>query len=147
MVDAVPVVGKSVSVAGGALSHGRFIYSWDFKGYDDTSMLTTTSSKFVGVVAIAYLVVFFALASGMVNAIIEGGSRGEAFILPSRSVQTSGETVVITLLLFIGMAGTFLLYESGRSLDPRAQKAMLISGFGAMGVALLIGFMLVSVKL
>jgi hypothetical protein len=45
------------------------------------------------------------------------------------------------------MAGTFLLYESGRSLDPRAQKAMLISGFGAMGVALLIGFMLVSVKL
>lgn len=109
-------------------------------------MLTTTSSKFVGVVAIAYLVVFFALASGMVNAIIEGGSSG-AFILPSRSVQTSGETVVITLLLFIGMVGTFLLYESGRSLDPRAQKAMLISGFGAMGVALLIGFMLVSVKL
>jgi hypothetical protein len=112
-------------------------------------MLTTTSSKVVGVVAIAYLVVFFALASGMVNAIIEGGSSGSsrAFILPSRSVQTSGETVVITLLLFIGMAGTFLLYESGRSLDPRAQKAMLISGFGAMGVALLIGFMLVSVKL
>jgi hypothetical protein len=85
----------------------------------------------------------------MVNAIIEGGSSGSsrAFILPSRSVQTSGETLVITLLLFIGMAGTFLLYESGRSLDPRAQKAMLISGFGAMGVALLIGFMLVSVKL
>lgn len=111
-------------------------------------MLTTTSSKFVVVVAIAYLVVFFALASGMVNAIIEGGStRRGAFILPSRAVQTFGETVVITLLLFIGMVGTFLLYESGRSLDPRAQKAMLISGFGAMGVALLIGFMLVSVKL
>jgi hypothetical protein len=134
-------------VAGGALSHGRFIYSWDFKGYDNTSMLTTTSSKFVVVIAIAYLVVFFALASGMVNAIIEGGSRRGAFILPSRAVQTFGETVVITLLLFIGMVGTFLLYESGRSLDPRAQKAMLISGFGAMGVALLIGFMLVSVKL
>jgi hypothetical protein len=108
-------------------------------------MLTTTS-KAAGVIAIAYLAAFFALASGLVNALIEGG-RTSAFIIPSRSVQTTGETIVITLLLFIGMAGTLLLYQSGRTQDPRAQKAMLISGFGAMGVALLIGFMLISVKL
>ncbi len=108
-------------------------------------MLTTTS-KVAGLVAIAYLVVFFTLASGLVNSLIEGRNI-EAFIVPTRTVQTTGETIVITLLLFIGMGGTFMLYESGKSLNPRAQKALMISGFGAIGIALLIGFMLIGVKL
>jgi hypothetical protein len=62
-------------------------------------------------------------------------------------VQTAGETVVVTLLLFIGMGGAFMLYESGKSLNPKAQQALMISGFGAIGITLLIGFMLVGVKL
>jgi hypothetical protein len=108
--------------------------------------MITTSSKFAGIVAVAYLTVFFALASGLINSLIEGG-RTSAFILPSRSVQTTGETIVITMLLFIGMAGAFMLYQSGKTQDSRAQKALLVSGFGAIGTALLIGFMLVNVKL
>src|SRR5881397_112105 len=51
---------------------------------------------------------FFALASGMINAIIEGRNLS-GFVLPTRSAQTVGETVVITLILFIGMVGTFML--------------------------------------
>jgi hypothetical protein len=108
-------------------------------------MLTSTS-KVVWVVAVGYLVFFFALASGMINAIIEGRSLG-GFVLPSRSAQTIGETVVITMILFIGMSGTFMLYHSGRSANPKVQQALLISGFGVLGIALLLGFILVNVKL
>jgi len=108
-------------------------------------MLTSTS-KFVWVAAVAYLAFFFALASGMINAIIEGRNIA-GFILPTRAAQTIGETVVITLVLFIGMAGTFMLYHSGRSTNPKVQQALLIAGFGVLGIAMLIGFILVSVKL
>jgi len=108
-------------------------------------MLTSTS-KVVWIVAVAYLALFFTLASGVINAIIEGRSLS-GFVLPSRSAQTIGETVVITLILFIGMAGTFMLYHSGRSANPKVQQALLISGFGVLGIALLLGFILVNVKL
>jgi len=104
-------------------------------------MLTSTS-KFVWVAAVAYLAFFFALASGMINAIIEGRNIA-GFILPTRAAQTIGETVVITLVLFIGMAGTFMLYHSGRSTNPKVQQALLIAGFGVLGIAMLIGFILV----
>ena len=108
-------------------------------------MLTSTS-KVVWIVAVAYLSFFFALASGMINAIIEGRDI-DGFVLPTRSVQTIGETVVITLILFIGMAGTFMLYHSGRAANPKVQQALLIAGFGVLGIALLLGFILVNVKL
>ncbi len=115
-----------------------------FKSYN--SIMLTTPSKVVWIVAVAYLTIFFALASGMINALIEG--RGiNRFMIPSRSAQTIGETVVITLILFMGMAGAFMLYNSGRSANPKVQKALLIAGFGVLGIALLLGFILVGVKL
>ena len=108
--------------------------------------MLTTPSKVVWIVAVAYLTIFFALASGMINALIEG--RGiNRFMIPSRSAQTIGETVVITLILFMGMAGAFMLYNSGRSANPKVQKVLLIAGFGVLGIALLLGFILVGVKL
>jgi len=108
-------------------------------------MLSSTS-KVLWIVAVAYLAFFFALASGMINAIIEGRNVA-GFILPTRAAQTIGETVVITLILFIGMAGTFMLYNSGKSSNPKVQQALLISGFGVLGIAMLVGFILVNVKL
>jgi hypothetical protein len=47
----------------------------------------------------------------------------------------------------MGMAGAFMLYYSGRSANPKVQKAMLIAGFGVLGIALLVGFILIGVKL
>jgi ABC-type polysaccharide transport system permease subunit len=115
-----------------------------FKSYNN--IMLTTPSKVVWIVAVAYLTTFFALASGVINALIEG--RGiNRFMIPSRSAQTVGETVVITLILFMGMAGAFMLYNSGRSANPKVQKALLIAGFGLLGIALLLGFILVGVKL
>jgi len=108
--------------------------------------MLTSPSKVVWIVAVGYLAFFFALASGLINSVIEGRNlRG--FIIPARSAQTIGETVVITLILFIGMAGTFMLYSSGKSSNPQVQKALLITGFGVIGIALLLGFILVNVKL
>ncbi len=115
-----------------------------FKSYN--RIMLTTHSKVVWIAAVAYLTTFFALASGLINALIEG--RGiNRFMIPSRSAQTIGETVVITLILFMGMAGAFMLYYSGRSPNPKVQKALLIAGFGVLGIALLLGFILVGVKL
>jgi hypothetical protein len=125
------------------LMEGLFIVRI-FKSYNNIMLMPP--SKVVLIVAIAYLTTFFAFASGMINALIEG--RGiNRFMIPSRSAQTIGETVVFTLILFIGMAGTFMLYQSGRSANPKVQKALLIAGFGMLGIALLVGFMLVGVKL
>jgi hypothetical protein len=122
---------------------GLFIVR-SFKNYN--KIMLTTRSKVVWIVAIAYLTTFFALASGMINALIEGRGINQ-FIIPSRSAQTVGETVVITLILFMGMAGAFMLYHSGRSPNPKVQKALLIAGFGILGIALLLGFILVGVKM
>ena len=125
------------------LMEGLFIVRI-FKSYNNIMLMPP--SKVVWIVAVAYLTTFFALASGMINALIEG--RGvNRFMIPSRSAQTVGETVVVTLILFIGMAGTFMLYQSGRSANPKVQKALLIAGFGVLGIALLLGFILVGVKL
>ena len=115
-----------------------------FKSYNN--IMLTTPSKVVWIVAVAYLTTFFALASGLINALIEG--RGiNRFMIPSRQAQTVGETVVLTLILFMGMAGAFMLYQSGRSANPKVQKALLIAGFGVLGIALMLGFILVGVKL
>jgi hypothetical protein len=115
-----------------------------FKSYND--IMLTTPSKVVWIVAVAYLTTFFALASGLINALIEG--RGiNRFMIPSRQAQTVGETVVLTLILFMGMAGAFMLYQSGRSANLKVQKALLIAGFGVLGIALMLGFILVGVKL
>jgi dolichyl-phosphate-mannose--protein O-mannosyl transferase len=125
------------------LMEGLFIVR-SFKSYN--KIMLATRSKVVWIVAVAYLTTVFALASGLINSLIEG--RGiNRFMIPSRSAQTVGETIVFTLILFMGMAGAFMLYYSGRSPNPKVQKALLIAGFGVLGIALLLGFILVGVKM
>ena len=102
--------------------------------------------KYVSVMAVIYLAFFFALASGLVNAIIEGKNL-KTFIVPSRNVQTLGETIVITIILFMGMAGIYLLYQAGRNVNPRSQQGLVLAGFSVLAVALGTGFFLVGVKL
>jgi hypothetical protein len=99
------------------------------------------------IVAVTYLVIFFLLGSGVFNSIIEGpGVSTSTFIVPSRSVQTIGETIVTTMILFIGMAGAFLLYRSGKAVNPKTQGGLLVAGFATMGIALILGFRLVGIK-
>lgn len=101
--------------------------------------------KAAGIIAVIYLAIFFALASGLVNSIIEGRNI-KTFIANSRSVQTIGETVVMTMILFMGMGGVFLLYQAGKTASLRSQQGLLIGGFGILGVALMVGYLLISAK-
>lgn len=110
------------------------------------AMFAAGASRIALIVAGGYLVVFFALASGVVNSLIEGvGTR--AFIIPTRSVQSIGETVAITFILFVGLAGIMLLYNAARTNAARTQRALLASGFAVLLGSLFLGYLLVSLKI
>ena len=104
-------------------------------------------SKIVLIASVLYLVLFFALVSGIFNAILEGSltPRG-TFIIPSRSAQTLGETIVTTMILFMGIVGAYLLYRSGQALTTKNQEALLAAGFGVLSISLTLGLMLVNMK-
>jgi hypothetical protein len=109
--------------------------------------LSPKKSRIVTIAAIVYLIAFFALASGIFNALIEGVAAGsQAFILPTRSAQTLIETIVFVFILFIGMGGALLLYRAGRSATSKTQAAFLASGFALIGISLMLGFTLVNLK-
>lgn len=108
-------------------------------------MLTSTS-KYITIATVLYLVAFFAFASGLVNSIIEGG-RSTQFIIPSRSIQTIGETIVIVVILFMGMFGAYLLYNSGKTTSSKSQWAFLSGGFTVLTIALIVGFNIVKIKI
>jgi hypothetical protein len=110
------------------------------------AMFVAGASRIALIVAGGYLVVFFALASGVVNSLIEGvGTR--AFIIPTRSVQSIGETVAITFILFVGLAGIMLLYNAAKANAARTQRALLASGFAVLLGGLFLGYLLVSLKI
>lgn len=111
------------------------------------SLLTGGSMPKVAIiVASGYLIALFVLASGVVNAAVEGaGAR--SFILPVRTVQTAGETVAMTFTLFIGLTGAIMLYRAGKAHAPRTQQGLLAGGFGILAIGLFIGYLLVNLKL
>ena len=82
--------------------------------------------------------------------LFQGNGEGagiQAFIIPSRSVQTLGETAAITFILFFGLAGTLLLHRAGAVTSPKAQKSMLGGGLGIIAIAMVIGYLLIGAKL
>jgi hypothetical protein len=102
-------------------------------------------SKYITIGAVLYLVIFFAFASGLVNSIIEG-SNARAIVVPSRSVQSIGETVVTIMILFMGMVGIYLLYQAGMAPSMRNQWVYVTSGFVTVAIALVLGYNLVQLK-
>jgi hypothetical protein len=109
--------------------------------------MSPRKSKLIFISAVIYLVVFFALASGMFNATIEGVAAGSgAFILPTRSAQTLIETIVMIFILFIGVGGAIILYRAGKAGTSKTQGAFLVSGFALIAISLMLGFTLVNLK-
>ena len=108
--------------------------------------MLTSSSKYITIATVIYLVAFFAFASGLVNSIIEG-ARSKDFIIPSRSIQTIGETIVIVVILFMGMFGAYLLYNSGKTTTLKSQWGLLAGGFTVLTIALIVGFSIVKIKI
>jgi hypothetical protein len=109
--------------------------------------ISSKTSKIVIVAAIIYITTFFALASGLINALIEGAAASsQAFILPTRSAQTLIETVVLVFVLFIGMGGAIMIYRAGQGGTAKTQGLFLASGFALVVISLMIGFSLVNLK-
>jgi hypothetical protein len=104
-----------------------------------------SKSKYITIAAIVYLVLFFAFASGLVNSIIEG-SRATGLVVPSRSIQTIGETIVTVMILFMGMFGAYLLYLVGKATSVKNQWTFVTSGIVVITIALVLGFNLVKIK-
>jgi hypothetical protein len=112
-----------------------------------TPSISPKTSKLVIVAAIVYVIAFFALASGLINALIEGATASsQAFILPTRSAQTLTETVVLVFILFIGMGGAIFIYKAGQGGTTKTQGAFLASGFALVAISLMLGFSLVNLK-
>lgn len=111
-------------------------------------LLNFTKSKTILIVSVVYLIIFFALSSGLINAIIEGSNLPEGVtFIPSRSIQTISETTIMTLILFVGMSGTFLLYKSGFAITPKTQYGFLAGGFFTVVMSLVLGLMLINNKI
>jgi hypothetical protein len=109
--------------------------------------ISSKTSKIVIVAAIIYITTFFALASGLINALIEGAAASsQAFILPTRSAQTLIETVVLVFVLFIGMGGAIMIYRAGRGGTSKTQGLFIASGFALVAISLMLGFSLVNLK-
>ena len=105
-------------------------------------------SKLILVISVIYLIFFFALSTGLINAILEDVNVPEGLtIVPSRSLQTLSETIIITLILFVGVFVSFLLYRSGQSNTPKTQYGFLIGGFFVIAMSLVLGLMIINIKL
>ena len=109
--------------------------------------ISSKTSKIVIVAAIIYIITFFALASGIINALIEGAvASSQAFILPTRSAQTLIETVVLVFILFVGMGGAIMIYRAGQGGTAKTQGLFLASGFALVAISFMLGFNLVNLK-
>jgi hypothetical protein len=104
--------------------------------------------KVAMIVAGGFLIAFFVLASGVVNAAVEGtGVRTTSFPLPIRTVQTPAETVAMTFILFVGLAGAILIYRAGKAYAPRTQQGLLAGGFAILAAGVMLGYLFVNLKL
>jgi hypothetical protein len=95
------------------------------------------------------MLAFVIFASGIVNTILEGlrPEYAGAVILPSRSAQTVSEAIINMFVIFLGIAGAYLAYRSGRQAARRRISSLyLVSGVTALLVALLIGLLIINVK-
>lgn len=84
-----------------------------------------SGSKILTSIKYVYLIIFFALLSGMFYAIIEKATNTQ-------------EVVVGVMVLFVGLAGALCLYKAGTS--EKKQKTYLIAGFAILAIALLLVF-------
>jgi hypothetical protein len=107
------------------------------------------SNKAILIASSIYLVFFFALGSGLFNSILEGSERlSGSFIIPSRSIQTVAETVVMIIIFLLGTSGVYLLYKGGISQAPiKNQGAFMAAGFVIIGIALVLGFRIIDIKI
>jgi hypothetical protein len=102
--------------------------------------------KPVLILASIYILIYFAFASGLINAIIEGQDYNQAVFLPSRAVQNSYETMIGVTLLLFAFIGAIIAVKAFNVEKLYEKYALLGSGFMIMMVSLIFMFKIMELK-
>ncbi|CAN5710739.1 hypothetical protein BH23THE1_BH23THE1_20130 [soil metagenome] len=102
--------------------------------------------KPVLILASIYILIYFAFASGLINAITEGQNYTQAVFLPSRSVQNNYETMIGVTLLVFGFVGALIAVKAFNVEKLYEKYALLGSGFLIMMVSLIFMFRIMELK-
>ena len=98
------------------------------------------------ILASIYILIYFAFASGLINAIIEGQNYNQAVFLPSRAVQNNYETMIGVTLLVFGFVGALIAVKAFSVEKLYEKYALLGSGFLIMMVSLIFMFKVMELK-
>ena len=102
--------------------------------------------KPVIILASIYVLIYFAFAAGVINAIIEGHDYNQAVFLPSRAVQNNYETMIGIVLLVFGFVGALIAVKAFNVEKLYEKYALLGSGFMIMMVSLIFMYKIMELK-
>jgi hypothetical protein len=102
--------------------------------------------KPVVILAIVYVLIYFAFAAGIINAIIEGHDYNQAVFLPSRAVQNNYETMIGITLLVFGFVGTMIAVKAFNVEKLHEKYALLGSGFLIIMISLIFMYKIMELK-
>jgi hypothetical protein len=102
--------------------------------------------KPVLILASIYVLIYFAFAAGLINAIIEGHDYNQAVFLPSRAVQNNYETIIGITLLVFGFVGALIAVKAFNVEKLYEKYALLGSGFLIMMVSLIFMYKIMELK-
>jgi len=98
------------------------------------------------ILASIYVLIYFAFAAGVINAIIEGHDYNQAVFLPSRAVQNNYETMIGITLLVFGFVGALIAVKAFNVEKLYEKYALLGSGFMIMMVSLIFMYKIMELK-
>ena len=98
------------------------------------------------ILASIYVLIYFAFAAGVINAIIEGHDYNQAVFLPSRAVQNNYETMIGITLLVFGFVGALIAVKAFNVEKLYEKYALLGSGFLIMTVSLIFMYKIMELK-
>ena len=93
-----------------------------------------------------YVLIYFAFAAGVINAVIEGHDYNQAVFLPSRAVQNNYETMIGITLLVFGFVGALIAVKAFNVEKLYEKYALLGSGFMIMMVSLIFMYKIMELK-
>jgi hypothetical protein len=102
--------------------------------------------KPVIILASIYVLIYFAFAAGIINAIIEGHDYNQAVFLPSRAVQNNYETMIGIVLLVFGFVGALIAVKAFNVEKLNEKYALLGSGFLILIVSLIFMYKIMELK-
>jgi hypothetical protein len=107
-----------------------------------------TVSRVVSVTSVVYLIFMLSYASGLIHALIEAETAPtQVLLVPLRQVQTISETVITTLVFFLGLLGVYFVHRSTKVPVVRQQKMYFVAGFSVIAISMLSMYLLLDFKL